>query len=299
MSEHDDPNPNDPPAPDPDETAIAAEVDEITRSPQEQQSDKVKGALIAAKRSEKALAKRLKELEPIAARSQEIEQQLTTAQPVINAILSNPRLRAEALRIASGVGTRPSNTATDQPDDDEEALGHAEDYGMYLADQVTPDVARARRALNRISGITGRQTDERIRPLAGGMLGQRAENNLQRAMQETDAEGVPWATEESIREVVNDLGGNTQLLADPKVIQVVIQSAIGRDRQKGRTPKAAAEPLYLERQGGSRRPAEERLSSTERAALAKVGLTEEEYKASSKKYADANVGRRGIELGRR
>jgi hypothetical protein len=279
--------------PDPDETALAAEVDELTRSPQEQQSDKVKGALIAAKRSEKALAKRIKELEPIAARTQEIEAQLTSAQPVINAILTNPRLRAEALRIASGEGTRTSSAGTDQPDQDEEAIGHAEDYGMYLADGVTPDAARARRALNRITGITGKQTDERIRPLAGVTLSQKASENIREAMAMTDDDGVQMATEQSIREVAAQLP--PQLLADPKVVDLVLNSAIGLDRRNKRTPKAAPEPLYLERQGGSRRPVDDRLSADERSMIAKLGVTEDEYKRAGKQLAAG--GRGGIELG--
>jgi hypothetical protein len=89
----------------PDDAAIAAEVAELTASPADQQAEKIKNALITAKRDLRVSNRRVKELEPVAARASEIDERLNSAQPVINAILSNPKLRAEALRIASGTHT--------------------------------------------------------------------------------------------------------------------------------------------------------------------------------------------------
>src|SRR3954471_9071732 len=62
-------------------------------------------ALIGSKKTQRELQKRVKELEPLAADAQRVGQQLEQAQPILNGIVSNPRLRAEALRIAQG-GTR-------------------------------------------------------------------------------------------------------------------------------------------------------------------------------------------------
>lgn len=269
---------------DPDDAAIAAEVDTLTQSPADQQQDRVKSALIASKRSERAAQRRIKELEPLAASATDIGRQLDNVRPIINAVTANPKLLAEAMRIANGEGTRTSTATAEQPDHDEEAIGHAEDYGMYLGDGVTPDAARARRALNRIAGITGRQTDERIRPLAGVTLGQKAEANLREAAAEVDEDGIPFATLESIREVASQMP--QQLLADPHVKTLVLNAAAGIDRRKKRTPKAPDEPLYLERQGGGRRQTPT-YSAEERQAMAAVGLTEDDMKKTSAKIDKA------------
>lgn len=270
---------------------ITAEVETLTQTPGEQQNARVKAALIAAKKGEKAAKKRIAELEPLAAGSAETTERLNTVQPIINAILSNPKLRAEALRIANGTST--SHATTEQPDADEDpdAAAYAEDAGFFLGDNTTPDVARARRVLNRLDARHGRQTDERIRPLAGVTLGQKADANIKAAMAETDDDGTPMATEASIREVAAQLP--PQLLADPKVIDLVLNSAIGIDRRKKRTPKAPEEPMYLAPSSGRR--AAPALSPEDRRALAAVGLTEEDMKKTTAKLEKA--GGRAITLG--
>jgi hypothetical protein len=155
---------------------------------------------------------------------------------VIQAVMTNPKLRAEALRMAGGTHTSAATTEQPLPDDDPDASAIAEELNMYLADGVTPDVARGRRVLDTAGCTHGRVADERIRPLAGVTLDARAQANLSKAMAETDEDGTPMATEESIREVAAQLPA--QLLADPKVVDLVLNSAIGIDRRKRRTPKA-------------------------------------------------------------
>ncbi len=291
MAEND-PNPN-PDDPKPDDQEVDTEATSLAV---EMGGNKMVplSALIAAKRDGKAAHKRVKELEPLAARAGEVDERLNRAQPVIDAILSSPKLRAEALRIAQG--TRTSDGRTEQPteDEDPDATAYAEDAGFYLADGQTPDVARARRVLTRLDQRHGRQTDERIRPLAGVTLTAKAEENLRRAAAETDDDGAPLATIESIRDVAGQLPAH--LLADPKVVELVINSAIGIDRRKGRTPKAPEEPLYLERQsgGGRRGPA---ISAEERASLERLGISEKDYLASSKRLEEGVANRKGIALG--
>jgi hypothetical protein len=244
---------------------IAAEVETLTQTPGEQQAERIKSALIAAKKGEKAAKKRISELEPIAARATEINNQLAQVQPVIQAVMTNPKLRAEALRMAGGTHASASTTEQPLPDDDPDASAIAEELNMYLADGVTPDVARGRRVLSRLDARTGRVADERIRPLAGVTLDARAQANLSKAMAETDDDGTPMATEESIREVAAQLPA--QLLADPKVVDLVLNSAIGIDRRKHRTPKAATpEPLYFA-SAGTRRQAAPALSCRRQAGL--------------------------------
>lgn len=250
-------------------------------------------ALIAAKKDGKAARDRVKELEPIAASATEIGSKLNDAQPIINAILNNPKLRAEAMRISQG-GTRTTADASDQPsaDDDPDAAEFAELNNFYLADGMTLDVARGKRGLALLDRRSGRQTDERIRPLAGVTLGARANENIRAALSATDTEGNPWATRESIEEVVKQLP--RELLADPQVADLILNNAIGIDRRKGRTPKAPDEPLFLERQGGGGRQRETALTPFERRHLETSGISEKDYRASAAKLATG----RSIELGK-
>jgi hypothetical protein len=248
-------------------------------------------ALVGAKRELRTLSKKVQELEPVAARVVDVDGRLQKAQPVIDAILADPKLRAAALKIAGG--THTSTDRTEQPEDDPDAEAFAEDSGYYLADQQTLDVARARRILNRLDARHGRQTDDRIRPLAGLTLSQKAEANIRNAMAETDADGAPVATPESFREVAQMLPAN--LLANADVVSLVSTLAIGLDHKKGRTPKAPEAPLYLERagSGGGRRP--EVISAEERTALTRVGLTEKQYLESNKRLETTTPGR-GVRL---
>jgi hypothetical protein len=149
-----------------DDAAIAAEVAELTASPCRPAGREDPSALITAKKGERAAKKRNAELEP-SPRASEIDERLNSAQPIINAILSNPKLRAEALRIASGTQHQPQVT-TEQPtsDEDPDAAAFAEDAGFFLGDNVTPDVARARRVLD-IARQAARPADRRAHPPAG------------------------------------------------------------------------------------------------------------------------------------
>jgi hypothetical protein len=283
------PDPNAPPADDQDEAVELASL----------AVDDGKGgkmvplsALIGSKKTQRELQKRVKELEPIAARVTKLDGQLTNVQPIINALMSSPKLRSEAMRIASG--TRPTADTTEQPDD-ADLTAFAEDSGFYLADGMTPDSARAGRVLARLDARNRKQTGEQIAPLAGITLNQKASANLSEAMKMEDADGTPMATRESILEVAKQLPA--QLLADPAVVDLVLNSAIGLDRRKNRTPKPVDEPLFLERQGGGR-PREATLSAGDREFLKRSGVTEKEYRASTAKLEAGVASRRGIELGK-
>ncbi len=252
-------------------------------------------ALVNAKKALRTATKAIKELEPIAARSAEVNSRLDRAQPIIDAIVSNPKLRAEALRIAQG--TRTTSETVEQPtsDEDPDAAAYAEDAGFYLGDGQTPDVARARRVLSRLDQRHGRQTAEQIRPLAGLTLGDKAQTNLQAVERMTDNDGVPLATRESIQEVGQMLP--PALLANPQVSDMLITMAIGLERRKSRSPKAPDEPMYMERQGGGFRRTENTISPEEKRTLERLGLTEKDYAASTKRLESGVANRRGIVLG--
>lgn len=241
--------------------------------------------MLRYKKEAKANAKRIKELEPVAARVTDLEGKLEGASPIINAILSNPKLKAEALRVVNG--TRTSSEHTDQPDNDPDAEQFAEDSGFYLADGSTVDVARARRVLDRLDQRHGRQTDAKLRPVVGQVVGRSATENVRQILAMTDADGVPMATKESIDEVLQRLrqNGGEPLLANPDVMDMVIDQAAGLDRRKGRTPKMPDEPLYLASAGGSRRRAEPTLSADEKARAERLGLTAKDLERAGQKLA--------------
>lgn len=288
MAEND-PNPNEPdpnaPAVDADETEAAALAVDMGGNRMVPLS-----ALIQAKKDGKVARDRVKELEPIAASATEIGTRLSQAQPIINAILNNPKLRAEALRGAGqGDGTRVSGDSTDQSDDPD-LVAYAEDAGYYLSDGVTPDTARAQRQMTRILNQSGKQTDARLAPLAGVTLNSAADRNIQAAISATDEDGTPWATRESIDEVLKLIP--KQMLADPQVSNIILTQAIGFDRMKKRSPKPPEEPLFMERQGGGR-TREMPLSSQEKDFMAKAGITEKEYRSAGAQLATG----RAIEFG--
>lgn len=247
-------------------------------------------ALIGSKKRERELTKRIKELEPVAAGATELNNRLTQAQPIINAILNNPKLQAEAMRIANG--TRPTSDSTEQPDD-ADAVAMAEEMGFYQGDGVTPDAARGARVLARLDARHGKQTDDRIRPLAGITLNAKANANLNEAVNAVDDEGTPMATRESITEIARSLPQH--LLADQAVVDLILNSAIGLDKRKKRTPKPVEEPLYLERQGGGRTRATA-LGSDERDFLQKTGISEKDYRESASRLETGVASRRGIVL---
>lgn len=280
-----------------DDAEIAAEVESVVGTEPAAQHDRVKAALIAAKRELRAANRKVKELEPVAASAKEIGGQLERAQPIINAVLANPKLLAEAARIAKG--TRTSNDGTVQPtqDEDPDATAYAEDAGFYLADNQTPDVARARRVLDRLDARHGRKTQEIVAPYAGAVLGSAAERNLQAMVRMTDDDGVPLATAESIREVASKMPQH--LLANPDVADLVLNSAIGLDKRTKRSPKAPDEPLYLDRPGGGRGGRQTAVDADLQAAFDRLGIDNKQGAAAVSRLEQSAAGgrRSGIALG--
>lgn len=252
-------------------------------------------ALIGAKRELKTVRKELDDLKPVAARTKEIEEKLEAASPIIAAVQTNPRLMAEALRVVKGTPATSSRVEQPTEEDDPDAAETAETLGLFLADG-SPDLVRARKTLNILDKRHGRQTEERLRPLAGSVLGSRAEQNVARALSLTDDDGVPLATRESIEEAVKLLGGpNAPMLANPQVADLLVTVASGLDRRQKRTPKAPDEPVYLERQGGGRRASAPAIDATLQAALERTGIkTDDAVKSISRLE---HIGRKGVELG--
>ncbi len=238
-------------------------------------------ALKAERKQRQELQARIRELEPVAARSADLEQKLAQVTPHVDAILQNPRLKAEFLRMAGGEGTRTSADGTAQPMDDQEAREHAEDNGLYLADGITPDAARARRALDRMDARAQRIVQRAVQPLASNALGNAANVNLREIIAATDDDGVPLASEQSIREYASQIPAET--LAHPSVKNLILDAAIGLDRRHKRTPKAPDEPLFLSSSGG-RRSSTPAISGELREMAKRVGLTDDALKKSAERH---------------
>ena len=279
--------------PDPDETEATSLAVDVSGNKMVPLS-----ALIAAKKEGKSYRDKVKELEPIAANITAVQDQLSQAAPYINALVTNPKLKAEAIRIAQGTRTSDERTAQPDADEDPDAAAHAEDMGFYLADGTTPDVARARRVLDRLDQRHGRQTDERLRPLAGMTLGRSAEENVRYVSSLTDDNGVPMVSKESLEETIALLGGpRSPMLANPQVVDLLLNNAIGLDKRKGRTPKPVEEPLYLAHSGGGRGARTDVLDSDLRASFARLGIDEKQGQAAIKRLEDGATARKGIALG--
>lgn len=234
--------------------------------------------IIGLRKGNRELTRKVKDLEPQAARAKEVDERLEQAAPIINAVLSNPKLRAEAIRASQG--TRTTADHVEQPDNDPDAAATAEEFGFYLADGVTPDVARGQRVLARISKASERIADDRIRPLAQMTLSQRARTNVEAAMARTDRDGRPVATPESIQEIVARFKGADNLLANPDVVEMILENAAGRDRIMGRTPKEMDEPMYLATAGARTRQAPA-MSAQERSTITRLGINEKDYLAAA------------------
>lgn len=247
-------------------------------------------ALITSKKEAKAHARRVKELEPVAQETETLRKQIADAQPYINALIADPRLRAEAIRLAQG--GQPQH---EQQQQDAEAQEYAEMHGLYLTDGITPDATKARRMINWHDQRSKRTTEEAIRPWAGFALNGKAEQNVQAAIAAVDDEGVPLATEESIREIVSQMPAH--LLADPRVVEIVLNNAIGIDRRTRRTPKPVDEPLYLDTPRGRRR-SEPVVDAQLKGTLERLGLTEKDFTEADKATDQSARTRKGITLGK-
>lgn len=241
-------------------------------------------ALLGAKREARTAGKRVKELEPVAASATELNKRLADAEPYLNTMMTDARIRAEVIARAEGRPV-PKADAVDQ-----EALDEAIDQGWYQADQVTPDVAKARRVLDRHAGIAKRATDEAMRPLGAMTVNAQAERHYAQVLGMRDDNDVPYASEESIREVAQMLG--PELMANPKVVNTVITQAIGVDRMKGRTPKAPDEPLFLA--SNARGPRQPLVSDDERRIGKRVGLDDKELEHVTNELARS--GGRGMRM---
>jgi hypothetical protein len=282
------------PAPEPeDDTDDVAEI--AAEVSQDANGDKrVKlGTMLKYKKESRDLGKKVKDLESRLARQQEIEDRLAEVAPRVNAILNNPRMKAEYLRMQQGAPPPAQGT-----EEDAEAAEYAEESGLYLPDGVTLNTGLARKQLNRIEKIAERKANERMQPFAAMSMNDKADANIARALAEVDKDGVPLATPQSINETAALLGAQGRhLLANPAVVDLILNNAIGLDRRNGRTPQPLDEPLYIASAGG-RSGGAPAIDADTRAWMKKNDISEDRYQKLSKSLDQAAATRTAIVLGK-
>lgn len=239
------------------------------------------GTHIATRKEAKAAKREIAELKAKLADQASLQERLDQVMPIAEAVQKDPEL--SKIIKATLDGTRQSRPATEQPDDPE-GLEYAQVLGLVTKDKDGADVydvARARRALD----FASTRAENRVRPMIDAAndaaFGMRGEQNLAALYRMETPSGELIASDESIKEVLRESQMPMKMLADPKVARTVGLMAAGLDREKGRTPKAPIEPLYLEAPG-RRRADSMQITEADRRMASRLGLKDEDYAAVGK-----------------
>jgi hypothetical protein len=241
-------------------------------------------ALMESRKQAKAASKKLAETEQ---RQAQIDAKLAEITPYVEAIRANPGL-IEAVQ----KGTRPSQTQTIQPEDDQEAIEWAQDYGLITA-MGELDVARARRQLDKMDQRWEKKNAAMIAPLRQSEAQRATLSNKERTRTVTLKDGSRLASDESIEEAYGLLADVPELTANPQVAALMPIIAAGLDVAKGRRAVARQtveypDPLYTEPAGGARRQAP--MNAELARIVGKVGLTEKDMARAQP------IGARGMAL---
>jgi hypothetical protein len=197
-------------------------------------------ALHNERKERQRLAQTLAELDPV--------------MPEFEAFLQqrNNRQQATVERTRESVG-RQSDYSVD------ELEGFAVTRGYYKDDNTTPDLNRAARELDILSGISRRQAASAVRPVAEQSIRERANLARERARGSKFVDGQPVAEDKYMEAAISTLGD--EHMADPNVanlVQVIAAGLQHLDQRKngtaGRTHTSSSghrEPMFVE--GGSGR----------------------------------------------
>jgi hypothetical protein len=250
-------------------------------------SDKEKALLSSLITYRKQAREAKKQNAELQARQIQIDTKLTEITPYVEAIRANPGL-IEAVQ----KGTRPSQTQTIQPEDDQEAIEWAQDYGLITATGEL-DVARARRQLDKMDQRWEKKNAAMIAPLRQSEAQRATMHNKEQARHVKLADGSRAVSDQSIEEAFSLLADVPELTANPQVAALMPVIAAGLDVFKGRRPSARQpveypDPLYTEPAGGARRQAP--MNAELARMVGKVGLTEKDMARAQP------IGARGMAL---
>lgn len=267
-----------PPIVDDDSDDAAALIAEVQTN---EKGDKYVGLSthIGLRKEAKAQKREIAELRAKVAENEGLQQRVDELLPIAEAVRKDERLAADIRATLEGK-TRPTRVVEEKPVADAEGQAFAETNGWLTAEGEV-DAARGRRALDLYAGAVEKRLKPQIDAANDAAFGMRGEQNLAALYRMETPSGELIATDESIKEILKDSQMPMRMLADPKVARTVGLMAAGLDREKGRTPKAPAEPMYLERASGRRGEAAQ-ISDADRRMAARVGVSEAQLTATSK-----------------
>jgi hypothetical protein len=233
------------------------------------------GTIIEQRKQLKALKKANAELSAKMKWAEGVEQRLQEVTPTLDLIRQNPKIVELAQQ-----GTRPSQPATLQPEDDGEAQQWAQENGLITATGEL-DVARARRQLDFFDRRAAAQAERAAAPLRQSAAQQISAQHKQQAKGVTLSDGTKFATDESIEQAFSILPA--ELTADPKVAAIIPLIAAGLDRAKGKGVTRAqvpeyGEPLVTESPAGRRGP--QPISQELQHILTRTGVSEKEFRST-------------------
>lgn len=215
---------------------------------------------------------------------QQLAQTLATLDPVMPEFqewLTQRNNRQNANVERTRQSTRPAN-----PDySDDELEGFAITRGYFKEDNTTPDLSRAQRELDIISGINRRVTRQEIEPVSRLTRAEAARVNRERASGRKFVDGQPIADQRYIDTAFDSLP--PEMAADPNVANLTQVIAAGLEylehRKNGTLPSRGVrraggrEPMYLEQGTGRFDGDNGELSSLDLAAARARGKTPEEW----------------------
>lgn len=179
-------------------------------------------ALKQERQKRQELAKEIARLKPLAEEYQAVI-------PTVQALLQQQQLQA-----------RQQQAQAQQNEADQEALAVAQDFGFETEDGK-PDVARARRVIDRINRTTGRQAQAAAAPANKAAAEANAAMVKERAYKATGPDGNLYATREAIDQVFSQIPVEALQNPDNVIAALVMARGLGGP---GQTP--ASEPVYSE-----------------------------------------------------
>lgn len=281
--------------PPPDDDADFEQGDDVLKIPNSNAEGGVEvfvkgSALRGARKEIKEVRRELADAKATAARAPELEQKIQQLEQTLGQYA--PVVGAYQAMLQQQQQQPPPPQV-----DDTDAAEFAKDMDLYTADGQ-PDVARARRQLDRLDKRAEQKAQQYVQPLAQHTVKQQSDGLLHRAMN-TVVQGVKphpddiravWsrldpsvtATVEGARQVfVQALGlsaaaGRLQTVTDTTPTRTT-QTAATRGANGQFTKADLPAPLHTEKAGGKVGAADAPLDDREKAAAKAMGITTEEY----------------------
>lgn len=220
-------------------------------------------------------------------RAQHLSAQLAKIEPLVPEFVEflnqkQHRGRATMARTAESTGDYTAD----------ELNGLAITRGYYQADNVTPDVARAKYELDLLTGVADRAAQKHVGPVAQATIQDRAQANYTAALNKVYTDGQPIADEKFIRAAFDALP--PEYRADSNIADIVTVIAAGlqnlEERQSGRRRGGAREPNFREGPAGRMSNQSEALDALDRAAARALGKTDEQYGKIQKAFGSGGRG---------